>query len=121
MTTKRKKFGVISYGKRSNVNLGHYTLKENRELNLFFARAVEGISDSIHKYTAFKTKNRNRYPILFEDHVDENNDKSEHFDDSSDEYAENSDVLLNDQRLYTIDPQSISANTQQSNYNNNHN
>lgn len=41
----------------------HAQTKEGIEF--FFARAVEGISDSIHKYTFYKAENNSHDPIVY--------------------------------------------------------
>lgn len=63
-------------------------------IEFLFALVVECISVSIHKYSEFKKKNRNKYPISFGDGDFEDDDS----DNSEDNPDPNDDVILDKQR-----------------------
>lgn len=69
---------------------------------------IEGISDYIHKYTADKKKNIKRDPSLFGDHIKEQNDQYQNFDDPRNEFSDNDEALFNNQRRFQIRLHSIS-------------
>lgn len=69
----------------------HNQTKEGIEF--VFARAVEGLSDSIHKYTAEKAKNKSHHPILCGDHHPLNDHNSYRHDDN---IASNDPILYGD-------------------------
>lgn len=81
-------------------------------IEFLFERDFKLISDSIHKWTVFKNNTRNRDTIVFRDQFDEQNNRSQHYDSSSDEKVHNNDVLYNNQRRLVRHPQSITRNRQ---------
>lgn len=71
------------------------------EIEFVFPGAVEGISDSIHKNTAYENKNKNGDLILFEEYAEDQSNQFQHFDNSSDGHIENVDIMFNNQIPYT--------------------
>lgn len=75
------------------------------EIEFIFSKAVEGLLDFTHNYSAFRKKSTNRYKIIFGD--DKCSQDSSDYDDQQDDVHDNT---FNNQRRYTGHPHNTSRN-----------
>lgn len=86
-------------------------------IKFVFGRAVEGISDYIHKNTDYKAKNNPYDPILYGDYANNSTDDDDDYDppyfDQQIDTPADSDTLFTNQRRFTCHPHTLSRNRHQ--------